>query len=297
MSPGRARIRRRALAGGLALLALSAQLLAAPERSSRPVPRPDRGITSPAPEAWQAGAVEALLSDVLRQEPPPARPDPAKIAQAASNLALATLATAPAALPMAIARSPRPVERPGRRPRPVAVAGPSGAVCGAGTIIGTPVAPVTGRLAACGIAAPVRVTSVAGVALTSPALIDCATARALETWVSRGVKPAVGRKGGGVARLKVIASYSCRTRNSRKGAKISEHARGHAVDVAGVVLKNGREISVARDWRSRYGKVLRAMHKSACGIFGTVLGPEADRYHQDHLHLDTARYRSGAYCR
>jgi len=28
-----------------------------------------------------------------------------------------------------------------------------------------------------------------------------------------------------------------------------------------------------------------------------VLGPEAARYHQDHFHFDTARYRSGSYCR
>ena len=51
-------------------------------------------------------------------------------------------------------------------------------------------------------------------------------------------------------------------------------------------------------WRSgEYGKIIKAMHTSACGPFGTVLGPNADRYHQNHLHLDTARYRSGSYCR
>jgi hypothetical protein len=42
---------------------------------------------------------------------------------------------------------------------------------------------------------------------------------------------------------------------------------------------------------------MRRMHRGACGPFGTVLGPEADRYHQDHFHFDTARYRSGSYCR
>jgi hypothetical protein len=42
---------------------------------------------------------------------------------------------------------------------------------------------------------------------------------------------------------------------------------------------------------------MRRAHKTACGPFGTVLGPNADRYHQDHFHFDTARYRSGSYCR
>jgi hypothetical protein len=39
------------------------------------------------------------------------------------------------------------------------------------------------------------------------------------------------------------------------------------------------------------------MHKAACGPFGTVLGPNSNRFHQDHFHFDTARYRSGSYCR
>ncbi len=96
----------------------------------------------------------------------------------------------------------------------------------------------------------------------------------------------------------MIASYSCRTRNSKPGARLSEHAFGHAVDVSGVVLRDGTKLTVLDHWRSsRYGKILKAMHRAACGTFGTVLGPNADRYHQDHFHLDTARYRSGAYCR
>jgi hypothetical protein len=39
------------------------------------------------------------------------------------------------------------------------------------------------------------------------------------------------------------------------------------------------------------------MHKSACGPFGTVLGPDADKYHKDHFHFDVAKHGNGAYCR
>jgi hypothetical protein len=28
-----------------------------------------------------------------------------------------------------------------------------------------------------------------------------------------------------------------------------------------------------------------------------VLGPNANSFHRDHFHFDTARYRSGSYCR
>ncbi|MEZ5769485.1 MAG: extensin family protein [Paracoccaceae bacterium] len=74
-----------------------------------------------------------------------------------------------------------------------------------------------------------------------------------------------------------------------RGAKLSEHSFGHAIDVSGVTLKDGTTLTVLDHWRSgKYGSVIKAMHSSACGTFGTVLGPNADRYHQNHLHLDTA---------
>jgi hypothetical protein len=110
--------------------------------------------------------------------------------------------------------------------------------------------------------------------------------------------PAVGSEGGGVASLRIMGSYSCRTRNSQQGARMSEHAKGRAVDIGGIILKNGTEMNVLRDYRgSAHGDQLRQMRRAACGTFGTVLGPGSDRFHSDHFHLDTARYRSGAYCR
>ena len=42
---------------------------------------------------------------------------------------------------------------------------------------------------------------------------------------------------------------------------------------------------------------MRKMHRTACGPFGTVLGPDSDRFHRDHFHFDTAKYRSGPFCR
>jgi len=41
---------------------------------------------------------------------------------------------------------------------------------------------------------------------------------------------------------------------------------------------------------------LRKVHESACGIFTTVLGPEANEAHRNHLHLDLAQRRSSAFC-
>lgn len=173
-----------------------------------------------------------------------------------------------------------------------------GSVCGDRSIRGTQIAPIQGRIAGCGVAAPVRVTEVDGVRLSQASVMDCDTALALKDWINDGVRPAVARTGGGLAELKVAAHYVCRTRNHKPGAKISEHGKGRAIDISALVLADGQEISVLDDWgRGRAGRILRASHGAACGPFGTVLGPEADRYHKDHFHFDTARYRSGSYCR
>jgi len=172
-----------------------------------------------------------------------------------------------------------------------------GSVCGVRSIKGTNATRISGR-GGCGIANPVKVTEVAGIPLTRELVVNCTTAKRLDKWVSRSVKPTLGRKGGGLASIQIIGGYACRTRNSRSGAKLSEHAKGNAVDIAGFKLRDGTIYSVKRDWRRGRGKSsLRRIHKSACGPFGTVLGPNADRHHQDHFHLDVARHRNGSYCR
>lgn len=172
-----------------------------------------------------------------------------------------------------------------------------GAVCGDPDIQGAIVGAVPGRLKGCGVAEAVKVKSVAGVRLSQQSVMDCATAKALKSWINRGMKRAVGNTGGGVAEIRVMAHYACRTRNSKKGAKISEHGKGRAIDIGGFTLRDGSKISVLNGWNGRGSKALKRMHKAACGPFGTVLGPNANAAHRDHFHFDTARYRSGSYCR
>ena len=146
----------------------------------------------------------------------------------------------------------------------------------------------------CGIENAVRVRSVAGVKLSQGALMNCRTASALKSWLVKGVQPNL-RKRDQVVQLQVAAHYACRGRNNQKGATLSEHSFGNAIDISAFVLKSGKTLTVLKDY-SHKGP-LGGMRRAACGIFGTVLGPGSDRYHSDHFHLDTARYRSGAYCR
>ncbi|MEM0949885.1 MAG: extensin family protein [Pseudomonadota bacterium] len=169
--------------------------------------------------------------------------------------------------------------------------------CGVPGLVAVAREPVQGR-GACGVAKPVVVTRVAGVTLSQPSIMTCETAGALAGWVASDAKRLVGTRGGGLSELTVAAHYVCKTRNSQRGARLSEHAKGRAIDISGFVMKDGSEVTVREGWRKESDtNLMRQLHRSACGPFGTVLGPNSDRFHQSHFHFDTAAYRSGPYCR
>jgi hypothetical protein len=221
-----------------------------------------------------------------------------------------------AAVAEAPERSPHPVPRPAPEERQAVVLPPpviepvtpeapllppqiysNGHLCGDPTLTGVPVKPIRGAARGCGIVEPVQITAVGGIGLSRPIHLDCPTARALRLWVDLGVKPAIGPLGGGLAGLEVAGAYSCRPRNNIRGRKMSEHGRGRAVDVFGFILLNGQTLTVLERWGPLATRQLfRQLHASACGPFGTVLGPAADRHHQDHFHLDTQRRLNGDYC-
>ena len=172
-----------------------------------------------------------------------------------------------------------------------------GSICGDPRILGVEIGRVSAP-GACGIDRAVRVYAVGDVLLSPSARVNCDAARALRVWVDGAAQPAAKSAGTSIEGMRVAASYACRTRNSRRGAKISEHARGNAIDISRFDFANGDSATVLQNWsKGRYSKTLRRLHSSACGPFGTVLGPNADRHHQDHFHFDVARYRNGTYCR
>lgn len=266
----------------------------APAASARPAPRPD----APVVVLSARGSTDApATAAVARAARPVARvPETTRAARRALRLMGAATPHRDAAGRVRVSA------RPASRPPIVAVAARTprrgGGTCGRASIVATPIGRVPGRLPACGIAEAVRVSAVSGVRLSTPARMDCGTARALDDWVRDAVVPTVGRRGGGAVALRVVAGYACRPRNNRAGARISEHGKGRAIDIAGIRLADGTELTVLTDWnRGGDGRILRQLWRAACGPFGTVLGPDANRAHRDHFHFDTARYRSGSYCR
>jgi len=173
-----------------------------------------------------------------------------------------------------------------------------GAVCSDWTIIGENRKPFSGKLRGCGIAEPVRISSVSDVLLSQLAIMDCKTAVTLKTWLENTAKPAFADQGGGLKGLRLSGHYACKKQNNKARGRLSEHAKGRAIDISSFILMDGTVITVRDGWTNKEtNEVMRELHAGACGLFGTVLGPNADRYHKDHFHFDTARRRSGSICR
>ncbi|HXG99118.1 MAG TPA: extensin family protein [Sphingomicrobium sp.] len=117
----------------------------------------------------------------------------------------------------------------------------------------------------------------------------CPVAAALALWEREVVQPAALRHyGQRVAGVDHFGSFSCRRLYGRSDGAWSEHATADAVDIAGFRLADGRRIIVLRDWNSSDAAFLQAVRDGACKLFATVLSPDYNAAHADHLHFDQA---------
>jgi len=161
------------------------------------------------------------------------------------------------------------------------------------TIVAAP--PIDGP-GICGMTRPLKVSALddGAVAVDKTLTIDCPMIPALEAWLNAIVQPdAQARFGQKVATVNVFGAYSCRSVDNMAGARLSEHAFGNAVDVAGFTLADGRRVDFVHDWKradSQEAAFLHEVHAGACGYFTTVLGPGADVFHYNHIHLDLANH-------
>jgi hypothetical protein len=220
------------------------------------------------------------------------------------------------------------------------------AVLGRHEMRAEPAAPI--RQGACGTPAPIKLQTIGRPVVTlQPVIVtNCAVADALGQWVERVLQPAARDIfQSEVVRLVGTASFACRNRNGAAAGPISEHAFANAVDVAGAMLADGRQITVLQGWGrvardagakgaaltavaasgkppfhrsqrsalqgpavavagtsepsaelSAEGRFWRRIHTDSCGLFDTVLGPEANDAHRDHLHFDLKARNGKPYC-
>jgi hypothetical protein len=146
--------------------------------------------------------------------------------------------------------------------------------------------------ARCPLANVVRVQG-GEVGLSSGFLASCPLAVALAVFERHQLQPtARAIFGQPVTRIDHLGSFACRNVYNRSGGRLSQHATANALDVAGFRLADGRSISVLADWAGTGDKArfLREVSQGACRSFNTVLGPEYNAAHRNHLHLDMGRW-------
>ncbi|MDH4744097.1 MULTISPECIES: extensin family protein [unclassified Sphingomonas] len=155
-------------------------------------------------------------------------------------------------------------------------------------------ASVIGDAPQCGYADGVRLVPGGargiGFVPASPGM-SCPVAAALSLWEWEIVQPAAQRHfGAAVVRIEHLGSYACRRMYGRGTGGWSEHATADAIDIAAFRLADGTRIGVAEDWEEGGAKAafLREVRTGACRLFSTVLSPDYNAAHRDHLHLDEA---------
>lgn len=194
----------------------------------------------------------------------------------------------------------------GKRPRGTAPRGPvAGGVnsaefrlcAGKLTELGARYTPLPDRSygGGCSAYGAVRLDNI-GVPATNLGPMTCPLAQNFTAWARYGVAPAARLLlGSELVRIETFGTYSCRT--IAGSGKLSEHARSNAIDIAAFLLANGRRISVQDGWNGDRDAqaFLRRIRESACKRFRTVLSPDYNAAHHDHLHFDMGG--KGTYCR
>lgn len=291
------------------LLGLPLLLGAAALPNSGPVPQPKPGEetpseTQPQPQTEQADPAKQPAADIPTPEPKP-EPQEGEEGKPEDGVpAGAKEATerkeGEAQTPEEAAAPPPPPEPPVEKEDPEALKACLADLAALGTKFKTADRIDEGE--GCGIDQPLAVAEAVPGIDTGGALMRCETARALGHWLKDTVGPTleVAMPDRKITGIVTGSTYACRLRNSASEGKISEHARGNAIDIAAFRLDDGSQISMKpRDEDGTMeGAFQRTVSAGACLYFRTVLAPGSDATHEDHLHLDilerTSEYR---YCR
>ncbi len=155
----------------------------------------------------------------------------------------------------------------------------------------------------CSVPYPVKLSGLSGNIDVKPSVtLNCQTTLAFAKWVKNELAPSARyRYLTGVQKIVPMGGYSCRRMNNsnQRYNPMSEHAKGNAIDIGQIVLKDGHEIDVRKKglFSLREGGLLKAVRSDSCKYFNTVLGPGSNAEHWNHFHFDLRSRRSGKrYC-
>ena len=123
----------------------------------------------------------------------------------------------------------------------------------------------------CSINNAVRITKFRATNISSPLLMNCRAALKTAQWLEAIEATNITHMG----------TYNCR--KQRGSGLVSEHSFANAIDVSEI---NGANLT--RDWRQGNSKseYLLLAQQRACDYFNNVVGPDDNKAHEDHFHLD-----------
>ena len=131
----------------------------------------------------------------------------------------------------------------------------------------------------------------ASLAVTNLGPVTCEVSQAFAGWARYGADRAARQiLGAGLRSIETFGSYSCR--DVAGSGRRSAHASAAAIDISGFVLEDGRRITVKSGWRGGSAKEREFLRV----VQSTVLGPEYNSAHEDHLHLEGV-IGTKSYCR
>lgn len=105
--------------------------------------------------------------------------------------------------------------------------------------------------------------------------------------------------GSRVSKFVHLGTYNCREMANYPGW-VSEHSYANGIDLRSIVLRNGKVLDVLGHYgdgegptTDRSASFMRAVAQRAYreGLFSVVITPAFDELHENHIHLDMARYR------
>ena len=128
------------------------------------------------------------------------------------------------------------------------------------------------------------------VPLKPAATLRCTMATAITDWVRTDLVALATSLNTTLRTIDNFDSFECRGRNRVAGAMLSEHGKANALDVRSIGFTDGRDLKLTD--RSADRTLRETVLHSVCGRFSTVLGPDSDWYHEDHIHLDLAARRN-----
>ena len=123
----------------------------------------------------------------------------------------------------------------------------------------------------CSINNAVRITKFRATNISNPLLMNCRAALKTAQWLEAIEATDITHMG----------TYNCR--KQRGSGLVSEHSFANAIDISEI---NGANLT--RDWRTGNAKseYLLSAQKRACDYFNNVVGPDDNKAHEDHFHLD-----------